>query len=254
MSTSPALPLVLVTHTLPSDWLISLAGRCETVVGPENATRLAPELAERLGDAEGLFALLTIRVDVTLLARAPRLRVVSNMAVGYDNIDVAACTRRGIPVGNTPGVLTDATADLTMALLLAIGRGLPQAAADAREGRWTTWAPAGWLGADLHAATLGIVGLGKIGRAVAQRAQGFGMRLVYHEPVRLPDAEAALGVVWLPVEELLRVSDFVTLHVPLIPQTRGLINESALRSMKRTAYLVNTARGPVVDMAALTRA
>jgi phosphoglycerate dehydrogenase-like enzyme len=106
----------------------------------------------------------------------------------------------------------------------------------------------------LHAATLGIVGLGKIGRAVAQRAQGFGMRLVYHEPVRLPDAEAALGVVWLPVEELLRVSDFVTLHVPLIPQTRGLINESALRSMKRTAYLVNTARGPVVDMAALTRA
>ena len=245
-----SLPLVLLTHTLPADWIASLDGRVRALTGPLDATRLAPELEARLAEAEGLFCLLTIPVQKDLLDRAPRLRVVSNMAVGVDNVDVAECTRRGIPVGNTPGVLTDATADLTMALLLAAARRLPESARDARAGRWKTWSPAGWLGADLRGATLGIVGMGKIGRAVAERARGFGMKIVYTDPAPSADAPGE----FLPLDELLRVSDFVSLHCPLTAETRGLMNESAFRKMKPTAILVNAARGPVVDTAALTRA
>lgn len=252
--TDSRLPLVLITHTLPSGWLASLEGRCRMVTGPEDATFLAPELESRLAEAEGLFTLLTIPVTAALIERAPRLRVVSNMAVGYDNIDLAACTRRGIPVGNTPGVLTEGTADLAMALLLSAARGLPQAADDARSGRWTTWRPAGWLGADLYGATLGIIGLGKIGQAVARRASGFGMRVIYSDEGGDPQAAAALGVTRASLEELLEQSDFVSLHVPLTPQTRGLINTAALKRMKPTAILVNTSRGPVVDTAALQQA
>ncbi|MDO9130985.1 MAG: hypothetical protein Q7U34_14075, partial [Anaerolineales bacterium] len=155
---SVSLPLVLFTHALPEDWLVSLKGHVRAVVGPLDATRLAPELEAHLAEAEGLFCLLTIPVRKELLDRMPRLRVVSNMAVGVDNIDVAACTARGIPVGNTPGVLTDATADLTMAILLSAARRLPESTQDAHAGRWKTWSPTGWLGADLRGATLGIVG------------------------------------------------------------------------------------------------
>lgn len=244
------LPTVLITHQLPENWLRSLHGSVNMITGPQDATSLAPELAERLGEAEGLFCLLTVRVDEALLARAPRLKVISNMAVGFDNIDVAACTRRGIPVGNTPGVLTEATADLTMALLLAVARQLPVSSQDAREGRWSTWRPAGWLGADLNGATLGIVGMGKIGQAVAQRAHAFGMHILYTDPqprnVNLGD--------FATFEEILRSSDFVSLHAPLIPETRQLIDERALRMMKPGAYLVNAARGPMVDTNALVRA
>jgi glyoxylate reductase len=249
-----SLPLVLLTHTLPEDWLASLKGHVRAVVGPLDATHLAPELEAHLAEAEGLFCLLTIPVREDLLARAPRLRVVSNMAVGVDNVDVAACTARGIPVGNTPGVLTDATADLTMALLLAAARRLPEASSDARQGRWTTWSPTGWLGADLRGATLGIVGLGKIGRAVAERACGFGLRIVYTDTTPRQDVEAELGATFLSFDELIRQSDFISLHCPLTPETCGLINETVLREMKPTAILVNAARGPVVDTAALTRA
>jgi len=250
----PNRPLVLVTHALPPEWLAALNEPCRLIIGPENPVGLVPELAEHLGEAEGLFTLLSVQVDEQLLAQAPNLRVVSNMAVGVDNIDLDACTRRGIPVGNTPGVLTDATADLTMALLLAAARRLPEAAADARAGLWKTWAPAGWLGADLTGATLGIVGLGQIGRAVARRASGFGLRLVYASSSPHPDIAAELGAMRLPLETLLRQSDFVTLHVPLTPQTRGMINENALRIMKPDAILVNAARGPVVDTMALVQA
>lgn len=247
---SDVLPLVLVSHTLPADWLTSLQGKCRLLVGPPDATRLDKRLEAHLGEAEGLFTLLTIPVGEALLQKAPRLRVVSNMAAGVDNIDLAACTRRQIPVGNTPGVLTEATADLTMALLLAAARNLLPASQDARQGRWKTWAPAGWLGADLNGATLGIVGMGKIGRAVAHRALGFGMRLVYHDTAAQPDVAAE----YLPLEQVLRQSDFLSLHVPLTPQTRGLLNEQTLRLMKPTAILVNASRGPVVDMEALYRA
>jgi glyoxylate reductase len=244
------LPLVLLTHTLPEAWTTSLRGKCRLVTGPLDATFLAQELESRLSEAEGLFCLLTIPVREPLLVKAPHLRVVSNMAVGYDNIDVPTCTKRRIPVGNTPGVLTEGTADLTMALLLSIGRNLPAASQDAKEGHWKTWSPAGWLGADLNGARLGIVGMGKIGKAVARRAQGFNMHIVYTDEAECPgvDAEA------LPLPQLLQTSDFVSIHVPLTPQTRGLFNEKNLRMMKPTAYLVNAARGPIVDTQALTRA
>lgn len=248
------LPLVLISHTLPDDWMTALEGRVRAMAGLKDATRLAPELEAHLHEAEGLFCLLTIPVREELLAKMPRLRVVSNMAVGVDNIDVAACTRRGIPVGNTPGALTDATADLTMALLLSAARRLPESSRDAREGRWATWSPAGWLGADLRGAVLGIVGMGKIGRAVAERARGFGLRLVFYDPTAGPETEAQSGARSVSFDELLSASDFVSLHCPLTNKTRGLIGEPALRKMKPTAILVNAARGPIVQTDALVRA
>ena len=254
MKTDINLPLVLVTHTLPGGWLDNLEGKCLTFIGPVDATGLSPELKAHLNEADGILSLLTIPVNEDLLAQAPRLRAVSNMAVGVDNIDLAACTRRGIPVGHTPGVLTEGTADLTMAILLAAARCLPQASQDAREGRWKTWSPTGWLGADLHGANLGIVGMGKIGRAVARRAIAFGMRLLYTDSLPCADAESDMGAVCLTLDELLRHSDIVSLHIPLNAETRHLIDEQALRKMKPTAILVNTSRGPVVDTPALVRA
>ena len=161
---------------------------------------------------------------------------------------------RGLPVGNTPGVLTDATADLAMAALLSAARRLPEAAGDARTGQWTTWSPTGWLGADLAGATLGIVGMGKIGYAVARRAHGFGLHVVYADPAAHDAAEREFGAVRVPLDLLLRTADFVSLHTPLSTETRGLMNEAALRAMKPNAILVNTSRGPVVDQDALVRA
>jgi glyoxylate reductase len=249
-----ALPLVLMTHPLPRDWVASLQGRVRLLVGPAEPPGFAPHLIEQLAEAEGILSMLIDTVDNALLSRAPRLRVVSNYAVGYDNIDVPACTRRRIPVGNTPGVLTDATADLAMALLLICARGTVKAATDARSGLWRGWTPTGWLGADLRGATLGIIGMGKIGKAVAERAKGFGLNIVYCKPTRDPTIEKASGMRYLPLDGLLRESDFVSLHCPLTPQTRGLIDEAALQKMKRTVVLVNTARGAVVVTDALVRA
>lgn len=200
-------------------------------------------LLELVADAEGLLALLTDGVDDDLLEAAPQLRAVANLAVGVDNIDLEACARRGIAVGNTPGVLVEATADLAFAVLLASARRLPEAAAAVRAGEWRTWEPAGWLGADVHGATLGIVGPGRIGSAVARRAEGFGMRILTHGR----DSGA-------PLEQLLGESDFVSLHCPLTEATRGLIGERELRLMKPEAVLVNTARGEIVDPSALARA
>ncbi len=243
-------PLVLVTHTLPEHWMRSLQGHCRLVTGPQDATFLAPELEANLAQAEGLFTLLTIRVTAELLDKAPHLRVVSNMAVGFDNIDLPACTRRRIPVGNTPGVLTEGTADLTMALLLAVARGIVSASQDARQGRWKTWRPAGWLGTDLNGSILGIVGLGKIGKAVSIRAQAFGMKVLFTDP----DKRSLPGAARTSLDELLAASDFISLHLPLMPSTHGLIGEEALRKMKPTAYLINAARGPIVQTDALVKA
>ena len=245
---------ILLTHPLPSDWIASLEGRVNLIVGPDEKPGFASNLLEALPRAAGIISLLTARVDESILSRAPNLHVVSNMAVGVDNIDIPACMRRGIPVGNTPGAMTDATADLTMALLLAAARRLPESSRDAREGRWQTWSPTGWLGADLRGATLGIIGLGKIGRAVAERARGFGLRLVYWEPAPSPENEAQTGARYVSFEELLSTSDFVTFHCPLNESTHDLINESALRKMKPTAILVNASRGPIVNTDALVRA
>jgi glyoxylate reductase len=249
-----ALPLVLMTHQLPQDWLALLQGRVRLLIDQTEPPGFGPQLLEHLPEAEGIVSMLIDRIDDALLGRAPRLRVVSNYAVGYDNIDVPACTRRRIPVGNTPGVLTDATADLAMTLLLTCGRGTMKAAADARGGLWRAWTPTGWLGADLRGATLGIIGMGKIGRAVAERAKGFGLNIIYFKPNRDPEIESMPGIRYRTLDGLLRESDFISLHCPLTPQTRGLIDEEALRKMKRNVILVNTSRGPVVVTEALVRA
>ena len=248
------LPTVLVTHTLPDGWLELLQDHCRLIIGPPDANEFSSDLVAHLGEAEGIYSLLTIQISAETLSKAPRLRVISNMAVGFDNIDVAACTRRGIPVGHTPGVLTDGTADLTMAILLAAARRLLEANRDAREGRWTTWSPTGWLGADLHGAILGIVGMGKIGQAVARRAHGFGLRIVYCDSVRQPEVEKDLHASWLNFNDLLQKSDFVCLHVPLNPDTYQLMNADSLKKMKKNAILINTSRGPVVDTLALIQA
>lgn len=244
------LPIVLMTHTLPEDWIATLKGQCRLFIGPPDATEMAPSLIARLPEAHGLFTLLTIPVTDKMIDQAPQLQVVSNMAVGVDNIDISACTRRSIPVGNTPGVLTESTADLTMALILSIARNIPRAHRDALEGRWKTWSPAGWLGVELNGATLGIVGMGKIGKAVAKRAAGFGMKILYADPQ--PAAETSAKQVGL--EELLKQSDIVSLHTPLTPETRGMINKAAIELMKPTAILINAARGPLVVTQTLTEA
>jgi glyoxylate reductase len=249
------LPLILVSHTLPVGWLDKLTGRCRLLIGPpaETLPGLAPELEAHLPQAAALFTLLTVPLTEALLQKAPHLRVVSNMAVGVDNIDLTGCTRRGIPVGHTPGVLTEGTADLTLALLLAVARNLPQASSDARNGRWTTWSPTGWLGADLAGATIGIIGMGQIGQAVAHRAQAFGLKLLYTSRSDRP-LPASLQATRVPLADLLAQSDFVSLHLPLNSETHHLINTQTLRLMKPTAILLNVARGPVVDTAALVHA
>jgi lactate dehydrogenase-like 2-hydroxyacid dehydrogenase len=210
-------------------------------------------LLRRVAGCDGILTLLTDRVDEELLdAAGPRLRVVSNLAVGYDNVDVPACARRGIAVGNTPGVLTETTADLAWALILAARRRVAEGDRYVRAGNWRTWGPNLLLGSDVHGATLGIVGFGRIGQAVARRAGGFGMNVLYTSRTRLPKAvETAHRARFVDLDELLARSDIVSLHCALTPETRGLIGRRALELMKSTATLVNTARGPVVDQAAL---
>lgn len=213
-------------------------------------------LLEKVRGIDGLLSLLTDRVDDELLdAAGPQLKVVSNFAVGYDNIDVPACTRRGIAVGNTPGVLTETTADLAFALLMAVARRLPEARDYVREDRWQTWGPLLLLGKDLHGATLGLVGFGRIGREMARRAGGFGMRVLYHDLVRAePEVEGALKATQVSLETLLAEADFVSLHTVLSAETRHLIDAAALARMKEGAILINTSRGPVVDHEALADA
>lgn len=253
MNNSP-LPLVLVTHTLPEGWLDLLKGRCQVISGPKDADPLSSELWSNISQADGLFTLLTIKVDEDLLSQAANIKVVSNMAVGFDNIDIAACTERGIPVGNTPGVLTEGTADLTMAILLAAARRLFEANQDARQGKWKTWSPTGWLGKDLSGATLGIIGMGQIGSAVAERASGFGMDIIFSDPDPNKEMTDKLGAKHVSFEQLLQESDFISLHIPLTPQTRHMINEDELKIMKPSALLINTSRGPIVNQDALINA
>jgi glyoxylate reductase len=208
----------------------------------------------RTADADALLTMLSDRIDAAVLNAGRRLRVVANMAVGYDNVDVSAATERGILVTNTPGVLTETTADMAWALLLAAARRVAEGNRLTRTGGWKAWHPSFLLGRDVHGATLGIIGLGQIGLAVARRARGFDMRLLYHSRTRRPEAESELGLEFVELERLLKESDFVTLHVPLSERTRHLIGERELALMKPTAVLVNTTRGPVVDQRALYRA
>jgi glyoxylate reductase len=234
---------VFVTRRLPGGALDRLAAEHEVEVWPERLPPSREELLGRAPELEGLLALLTDRVDAELIDAAPRLRAISNYAVGVDNIDIEAATAHGIPVGNTPDVLTDSTADLAVALMLGIGRRLAQGDAYVRRGEWSTWETQLLLGHDLYGATVGIVGFGRIGQAVARRVEGFECEVL--------TTSRSGGVA---LEELLERSDFVSVHAPLTPETRGLIDAEALRRMKSAAYLVNTARGPVVDTEALVAA
>ena len=249
-------PRVFVARRIPDEGLSAIAAACDADIWPDELPPPRAELLRRVAGVDGLLSLLTDRVDDELLdAAGPSLKVVSNFAVGYDNIDVPACTRRGIAVGNTPGVLTETTADLAWALLMAAARRVPEGSRYVRDGRWKTWGPLLLLGPDVHGATLGVVGFGRIGQAVARRASGFGMTVLYYDVTRLPDdVTAPLGAVYTPLDELLARSDFISLHVNLTPDTRHLINERTLGLMKPTAVLVNTSRGPVVDQAALATA
>lgn len=239
-----------MTRRLPGGALDALAREATVDLWPDELPPAYETMLRHVRDADGLICLLTDRVDADLIAFAPRLRVISNVAVGYDNIDVAAATARAIPVGNTPGVLTETTADLAFALILAAARRIVEADAFVRHGKWRTWDPGLLLGHDVHGATLGVVGFGKIGQAVARRASGFGMRVLFTN--RSP-IESGLGT-QAELDALLRESDFVSLHVPATADTAAMIGEAQLRMMKPAAILVNTARGTIVDQPALVRA
>jgi len=232
-----------VTRELPGSAIERLRAEHEVEVWSERLPPSPDELRARTRAAEGLLCLLTDRVDRELIGAAADLRVISNYAVGSDNVDLDAAAERGMPVGITPDVLTEATADMAFALLLAAARRVVEADAEARRGEWVTWEPARLLGRDVHGRTLGIVGHGRIGRAMAHRARGFDMDVVH--------SSRSGGV---PLETLLESSDFVSIHLPLTPATRGLIGEPELRRMRPWAVLVNTARGAIVDTAALVRA
>ncbi len=246
---------VYVARRLPDPAMDRLRQHVDMTVWPTDELPPPREvLLKEAAVSDGLLSLLTDRIDGALLDAAPRVRVVSNYAVGYDNIDVAAATSRGVVVTNTPGVLTETVADFAITLLLAVARRVVESDRYTREGRWKSWEPLLFLGQDLYGATLGLVGLGRIGTAVAKRAHGFDMRILYHDVVRREDLEHDLGLEFTSLEDLLRRSDFISVHTPLTPQTRHLISTDQFRLMKRTAVLVNTARGPIVDPDALYRA
>jgi glyoxylate reductase len=272
-------PRILITRRIPDAGIDLLRDAGIEVVmgtGEDDRSCSREEMTRHLADVDVLLSLLTETIDESLLSLAPRLRGVANYAVGYDNVDVDAATRLGIPVTNTPGILTDSTADLTWALLLAVARRIPEADRYTREGRFRIWGPRLLLGGDVSPGgagerkVLGIVGLGRIGRAVARRAAGFDMEVIAarslservadaRNPVRDPAGSEILGsdgsdIPRVPLEELLERSDFISLHLPLSPRVRHLIDEAALRRMKSTAYLINTSRGPLVDEVSLVRA
>jgi glyoxylate reductase len=217
------------------------------------------ELLRRGPGHDYIFCLLTDNIDARFLeacaASTPHLKMVANMAVGFNNIDVEAATRLGIAVSNTPGVLSDTTGDLAFALLMATARRIPEAERFLRAGKYTGWGPLLFCGAEVHHATLGLIGAGRIGKIMAKRASGFEMRVIYYDPFRLlPEDEAAFHLTYLPMEEVLQQADFVSVHTPYMPATHHLISEREFKLMKPTAILINTARGPIVDEKALVRA
>lgn len=247
-------PLVLMTHDLPPEWIGRQLDAYRVITGENQSRGIDRILAPHLDQAAGIICLLDDPLPAEVIREATQLKVVSTMAVGVDNIDLPACTSRRIPVGHTPGVLTDGTADLTLALLLALGRKIGPASRDAREGRWASWDPTGWLGIDLNGATAGIIGLGKIGSAVAKRLAAFGARIIFNNRSPRPEMEQELPATQVGLDELLRTSDIICLHVPLDQSTEGLIDQRALSLMKPTAVLINAARGSVVDTRALVSA
>jgi glyoxylate reductase len=247
-------PKVFVTRVIPDKGLDLVKGFCNVDLWQSELPPSREELSQHLRGVDGLLCLLTDKIDGEVMDDAgPQLKVISNHAVGFDNIDVPAATARKIPVGNTPGVLTDATADFAFALLMAVARRIPEAERYVHEGKWKTWGPLTLLGVDIHDTTLGLIGFGRIGQAVARRARGFDMRVIFYDPSEKkphPDLNAT------PVDfdTLLAESDFISLHTPLTPDTRHMIDSQAFAKMKPNAVLINTARGPVVDPKALYEA
>jgi len=248
-------PHVFVTRRIPAAALDILRTACEVHTWDHEEEPVPhEELVRRLQMADGALVVGPHRIDGPLMDAAPRCRIYANMAVGYDNIDLPEATRRKIMVTNTPGVLTETTADLAFGLMIAAARRLYEGQRTIVEGRWKGWSPLFMTGQDVYGATLGLVGAGRIGQAVARRARGFGMRILYHNRRPNPEFEAELGAEYRPLDDLLREADFVVLLVPLTPETRGLIGARELGLMKPTAVLVNAARGPVVEERALYEA
>jgi glyoxylate reductase len=248
-------PKVYSTHPLFEDARKILDATCDIQYWCEAERPPREEVLRRLKDREGLICLLTEKVNDELLRTAPKLRVVANVAVGFDNIDVEACTKRGVIATNTPGVLDETTADFAWTLLLAVARRLGEGEVLARSGNWKGWNLDQLCGADVWGKTLGVVGFGRIGRAVARRASGFQMKVIYTDAVRAAeDVEKTLNAEFRDMNSLLADSDFISLHVPLLPETRGLFDAPKFFRMKPTAFLINTSRGPVVDEAALVAA
>ena len=252
-------PTVFITRIIPNPGLILLnehfppegIAQSALEIWPHDLPPTRTQLIEHARGADGLLCLLTDKIDGDLMdAIGPQLKIISNFAVGVDNIDLSAATARGIPVGNTPGVLTDATADQAFALMMSAGRRITEAERFLRAGNWVTWQPSLLLGADFAGATLGIIGFGRIGQAVAKRAQGFDMRVLYYSP----NAQPAYGAQSVDLDTLVRESDFISVHVPFKPETRHLVNADFLAKMKPNAVLVNTARGGVLDQTALYNA
>lgn len=246
---------VFVTRKIPKPGLDILEERCEVKVNPSPRSLTKEELIEKTKGTDGLLCLLTDTVDKKVMDANPDLKIISNYAVGYDNIDVEEATKRNIMVTNTPGVLTDTTADLTWALLMSMARRIVEADKFTREGNFRGWEPMLFLGFDVHHATLGIIGLGRIGKTLAKRAKGFEMRVIYTDVKRASkEVEDQLRAEFVPLEDLLSTSDFISIHTPLTAGTHHLIGENELKMMKETACLINAARGPIVDEEALVRA
>jgi glyoxylate reductase len=239
---------ILVTGRLPDEIMAQLSAECDMEANREDRPMERERVLGAIAGKEGLLSMITDRVDAELMDRAPDLKVISNLAVGYNNIDVEAATTRGIVVTNTPGVTTEPTADLTLGLILAVARRIVEEDRLTREGKFQYWAPMLFLGRSVAGKTLGVVGFGAIGQAVAKRARGFGMRILYHQRRRLGEArEKELAIEYADFGRLLRESDFVSLHVPLTEKTRHLIGAGELRQMKPSSFLINASRGPVVN-------
>ncbi len=245
-------PRIFLTRQLPPECMRSLETQTQLTVNPHDRPLTKEELIEGVREVDGLLCLLTDAVDAEVMDVNPDLKVIANYAVGYNNIDIDAATERRIPVTNTPGVLTESTADMAFALLMAAGRRVSEGDRLVRSKSWSGWAPLQLLGTDITGATLGLIGLGRIGKAMIQRAKGFDMQVVYWNRTRLGEAEEQqLGVTYLPIDDVLRQSDFVSLHVALADDTHHLIGAEQLAMMKPTASIINTARGPVIDERAL---
>ncbi|HHY47638.1 MAG TPA: D-glycerate dehydrogenase [Firmicutes bacterium] len=245
---------VYVTRMIPEAGLEILRKVAQVKVWEGELPPPREVILKEVADVDGLVSLLTDKIDAAVMDAGKKLKVISNYAVGFDNISIPDATERGILVTNTPGVLTDTTADFAFALLMAAARRIVEADKHVREGKWKTWVPTGFLGQDIHHATLGLIGLGRIGYEMARRASGFSMKLLYYDVRRNEKAEKELGLEYVEIPELLRRSDFVSIHVPLTQDTYHLIGREELKLMKKTAILINSARGPIVDTDALYEA